>query len=206
MLRSFFNWVSGARRLRSKAEIERFSDAISIDVSGPEFFDFYPTAEAIAARLRGSGQFHEDAIGWMAETARAYIADGGHTRGAVDRIVQSGTLQGRDAVSALGFYRTKKVGNRYVTAIAGNDASAATDRLQHEIHVACSHASHMHNLRRMFEMGVGEVTFSSANDERSTALERKLEGTRMTIEEARDLATEHADEISRSVFRAIINF
>jgi hypothetical protein len=180
--------------------------AFGIDVSGPEFFDLFPTREAIADRLISSGQFRGEAIAWISSAAHEHLADAGTTRGAVDLVVRSGDPLSREAVKALGFYPTTKVGHRYAAAIAANDAPAATERLRHDLHVACSSASQLHNLRRMSEMGVVQVIFSSCRDERSTALEKLHEGKPLSIADARNLVLSDADQISRSVFIAVINF
>lgn len=206
MIRTVSDWISGFLAGLRETDADRLRAAIGIDVSGPEFFDLYPSRADIEARLRGLNLFREDAIGWLTNSAHDDISNSAVVRFAVQRIVRSGTLLGREEVKALGFYPSKKLGDRFVQAVSGNDLRTATERLEQSLHVAVSRASQLHNLRRMQETGCTEVDFRSANDERSTALERELEGQRLTIVQAREIVLDRSDEISRSTFLAVIDF
>jgi len=61
-------------------------------------------------------------------------------------------------------------------------------------------------LKRQRAAGINEWTFSACNDERDTALERSLDGRRLSYDEAMAIIEKHGDEIRRSVFLAVVVF
>lgn len=69
-----------------------------------------------------------------------------------------------------------------------------------------SAASQLRNLRRFEEAGVTHCFLRSPRDERETEIERRYDGKRLTISQARKLVAKHADEIKRSVFTAEVQF
>lgn len=206
MLTYLRQWLSSLTKPSPKSDYNKMIAAIGIDVSGPEFFDLYPTKNAISERIRASAMFHGDAIEWMSITAHKHITRSATNRHVMEQIVRSGEPLDEAAVSALGFYRKMKIGHRYAAAIACNDARAATDRLKFDLLVACSKANQLHNIRRHAECGTRLWTFKSALDERCTPLERELEGKVFTEDEARALVLSRPEEIWRSYFRAHVEF
>lgn len=198
-----FGWFKNKTELPDVADFKR---AVSIDVSGPEFFDLYPSQDDFAERLRQCGLFRIDAVDWIARAIHQRISAGGGYEGARRDVVQTGRLLGDKELQELGLHKRAKVGDQFVAAVAANDISAAMDRLLQIIHFATSRASQLHGLRRSEEIGVKRVRFMSARDERSTDLERRLEGREMSIAQARKLVLDNSDAISRSVFQAIVEF
>ena len=178
---------------------------MSIDTSGPEFFDRSPTPKDFRRRIAQSGHFRQSDHGWMSELAAERIKGGGTYRSTLQAIVRSGDLLSKDEIKALGFHSSRKVGRDFAEAISSGDTEGAVVALETLIHHASFRAVTLHNLRRsQDDAGVELVTFCSPQDERSTDLERRLEGKEMTIAAARKLVEEHEAEICRSYFRAVI--
>ena len=192
-----------SRRKNLPDRADRLRQAIGIDTSGPEFFDFYPTVEEIAEHIRATGRFHAQSIPWMAAIAHEHISGGGGSQKAAIDIIRSGDLLSPEEVKGLGYKRgTAKVGRHYAEALIDPADSDAANALQNAIHLASARASYLHSLRRMEQAEINTVTFSSPKDERNTPLEWEIEGKTMTIAEARRLVLERGDEIPRSVFLA----
>ncbi len=173
---------------KTESDRDAFRDAISIDVSGPDFRDLYPTQADIAARLQSAGIFHDSAVPWMAQAAQASIAAGAGLRENVRIVVATGSLLAKDELKALGLHHGRKVGADFIAALHGVETGAAIDQFETILHTAASHANHMHNLRRFQEAGITHCRLSSPQDARETAIEQKFNGRKLTLEEARRLA------------------
>jgi len=189
---------------KTEADRDAFRRAISIDVSGPEFRDLYPTFEDIQQRLRSAQIFRDAAIAWMARAAHSKIGAGVASGGGVIAIVRAGQLLSKDELKVLGLHQSRKVGADFIAALDGADAGRAISQLEVILNTATVHAKHLHDLRRMEEAGITHCRLLSALDERGTEVERTFDGQKFTIEEARRFAIEHQADIRRSVFQAIV--
>jgi len=112
---------------KTESDRDAFRDAISIDVSGPDFRDLYPTQADIAARLQSAGIFHDSAVPWMAQAAQASIAAGAGLRENVRIVVATGSLLAKDELKALGLHHGRKVGADFIAALHGVETGAAID-------------------------------------------------------------------------------
>jgi len=197
-----WRWLKG----KAPSTPGEMKKSVSIDVSGPEFFDLYPTKEDFAGRLRDCGFFRHEEIDWMAETIHQQIIAGGSYKAAHTAIVRAGTQMTEDEIKVIGLHKRTKIGDRFVAAVSVTQIKPAIDQLFLLIQHATSKSNKLHNLRRMEEAGITQVEFSSPKDERSTPLEREMEGKVITIGEAKELTVSRSDEISRSVLMGIVKF
>lgn len=199
------SWLS--RMFRPPAprnDRETFREAIGIDVSGPEFFDLYPSRVDILRRLKAAGVFRDAHLLWALDMIMANI--GSSTSNIIKTLERSGDLLPREELKSLGYHPTKKLGRRFVNAIAANDVKAATERLETLILIATATANKLHNLRRFEKAGITRCTVSPSGDERDTALERELAGRTVTIDEARRLTLKYEEDLQRTVFLAEVEF
>ncbi len=191
---------------RRRSNIDRFRDAISIDVSGPEFFDLYPTRQDIHDRLENASIFRIASLDAMVGDIHRMIADGTTIRAITTKIIRKGDLIGRDELKGLGINPSRKIGREFLSACAANDIIAACDRLEHVLHVACATANNRHNIRRSSEVGVTQWIFRACKDERDTSIERMFDGRAFDKISALKLIDEHEDDIYRSTFIAVVEF
>lgn len=194
-----------SRRTR-KNDFERARSAMSIDVSGAEFRDLYPTKQDIEARLGPTGLLSPEAVLWISETLQTSIAAGASVRRAMQQVVRSGAALPKEEKQSLGINPRMIVGDRFASAVCIDDIRGAIDTIEQIAHVATSRANAMHNLRRFEEAGIDHVTFLSCRDERDTEFERTMDGRRFTIPQARQLLQEHDYEMARSLFQAEVRF
>jgi hypothetical protein len=120
----------------------------------------------------------------------------------VTAIVGSGRLLSKEERKERGI--RYPIGDRFLAAIGGADVNKAADRLDVILHTATSRALSLHTLRRMEEAGITHCRLSSPGDERATATERKWDEKLITIEQARVLVEDRAEEVRRSAFLAEI--
>jgi hypothetical protein len=193
------------RRSKSSTAANQFRDSIGIDVSGPEFFDLYPTKLDFARRIATSGLFRNGDVDWIAAILHRIVTAGAGERTATDAVIRSGQELDETALVALGLHRKMKIGRRFVAALSANDVGGAIDHFRFAVRATMSRANQLHNLRRGAEAGVTQWRFSSPKDQRCTALEEELEGKRMSLEEARSLIIENGDQITRSTFIGLVN-
>lgn len=191
---------------KSRSDRSSFKEAISIDVSGPEFYDLYPTREQWRTAVASTGAFTPDAVEWVVETVDKASRGGSGYRGTLEAVTRAGDLATSDRLRSFGFTARRKIGERFLSSLAHDRGNEAFEALETAIHVTRSYQNMIHDLRRKREAGITHVVFRSARDERNTALENQLEGTRMTIEEAVHLAKTHGPEIRRSVFIGEVHF
>lgn len=200
------DWLFRPKKSEASTSIDKFVEAMSIDVSGPEFRDLYPTLDEWKARLNGSGAFRGDSIDWIACTAFD-IANGSSGHAAILKaVVRAGPLLSRDELKEAGLNVRRKVGRRFVDSISGCNAASAMQIFEETVLVTLSVANKLHNLRRFEETGIQFVELLSAKDERDTDFENTIQGRRLTIREAKNMIKEHEKDIVRSVFVAIVEF
>lgn len=179
---------------------------MSIDVSGPEFDDLYPTLATFKQSIAAKRAFKPDAVDWIADIVSEKIRGGASYRAALEAVTRAGTLLTPQQLRDLGANPRRKLGDGFVASLANVELTNAIAELEDAIIATTSNANKLHNLRRYREAGVTHCSLSSAGDERCTELEQKFDGKRLTIDEATDLVKIHGSEITRSVFRAEIEF
>ena len=171
-----FGWFFGKSK---KTKFEGHKKAIGISIVGdPDFDDYGPTEERVAERLRGNNIISPEMKTAAIEIAPQYFRNGGSVSGCVKAIQSHGTPGTKDEIKEL-------------------------KRL---LHLEKSRAGNLFSLRQMEDIGVTHCRFSSSHDERDTPLERKLDGKKMTIEQARQMVLTRSDEIPRGWFRSEIKF
>lgn len=199
-------WLSKIFRRPKNDDFQEFVKSISLDSSGPEFADFYPTPEAINEAIVNIGRFKPSEIEWMSEIAATRIRSGMNFRGPVQEIVRSGQLMTSNALKAGGLNARRKVGIRFYEAIAVGTAEEAIKALDLALHTETSKANQLHKLRRMKRMGIHFCKFLGPGEGANLPLEADLSGRRMSIDEAIDLVEARASEIRRSIFTPEVNF
>ena len=186
---------------------DEFQTSMSLDVSGSEFCDLLPSREDYKEALNKTGFFRQEKLDWAVSALYPSAGDPGSSFQSVFRaLVRSGEPLTKEQKRLLKINQNRLVGDQFIESLLVNDITSAIDRLEVVLHATKSKANMLHNLRRMEEAEVTHVVFMSANDERSTPLEKKLEGKRMTIAETRKLILEHGEEIRRSAFRGEVHF
>lgn len=164
---------------RKDDKIERFKRSISINVVGdPDFDDFGPPRERIVARMQSSNFLTPELKEAVIEAAPKWFRNAGSVNGLVKKVMKS----------------------------LPDQPDGTIEELKRLLHFETSRARHLHDLRRMEEVGVTHCTLMSARDERCTDLENELEGKRLTIGEARTIVHTRGDDISRSVFHGKVKF
>lgn len=180
--------------------------SISVDTSGPEFADLYPTHEAIREAIGKLGCFKSSEIEWMTDIAATQIQSGMNFRGPVQQIVRSGPLMTAEALKAAGLNARRKLGTRFIEAIAVGTANEAIEALDLALHTETSKANQLHNLNRIKKADIHFCKFLGPGEGANLPLEAELNGQRLSIEDAMDLVKSRASEIRRSVFTAEVNF
>ena len=206
MIKNILRFILSHTKKPKNTNLDDIKDAIGIDVSGPEFRDLYPTRDDIALRLERSGLLHANAIPWISSYLSHEISKGQTVKATIRALCTLGRQLTPDELKAIGLNPRRKLGAEFVEALAANDISAGIDRLTGIVHAAKATVNTLHNFRRQEEAGVTHVIFCSVRDERETALERALDGTRLSISDARTLVLSRGDEITRGFFRAEITF
>jgi hypothetical protein len=200
------SWLSKIFRRPKTDDFQDFVKTISIDTSGPEFADLYPSHQVLRDAILSLGRFKASEIEWMSEIAATRIQSGMSFRGPVQEIIRAGPLMAPEAVKAAGLNARRKVGTRFIEAIAVGTAEEAIEALDLALHTETSKANQLHNLRRMQKMGVQFCKFLGPGEGANTPLEAELTGKRLSIDEAIALVKARASEIRRSVFTAEISF
>ncbi|MCY1667336.1 hypothetical protein [Rhizobium sp. SL86] len=200
------NWLSKIFRRSKTDDFQTFVKSISIDTSGPEFADLYPTYEAIREAIVNVGCFKSSDIDWITDIATTQIQSGMNFRGPVQQIVRSGPLMTPDALKAAGLNVRRKVGTRFIEAIAVGTAEEAIEALDLALHTETSKANQLHKLNRMKRIGIDFCKFLGPGEGANLPLEAELTGQRLSIEDAIDLVKSRASEIRRSVFTPEVNF
>lgn len=170
----------------------------TIDVSGPEYHDLFPSRERIVEILSEEEVLRPNVINRVADIMMGYRGHG--SRDFITKIVRSGSLLPSDELRSLGLRANRKIGRDFVDMLSTQDIDYAVKFLDSSFLFAHSEANKLHGLRRNEELGMSHVIFSSAKDERNTDIENKFEGARMTIKEARMLVKMHGRKITRSIF------
>lgn len=187
---------------RVEPTIDARRRSMSIDASGPEFADRYPTKEDIRCRIAASAVFRAAHVDWLTDAAHAKVIEGAGLRCVVELVVGAGETLSKERRKELGTRR--KVGSRFLDAVETGEIDDAADEFEVIIHTASSRAVHLHALRRMEDAGISHCKLLGPDDERSTATERDMDGKRLTIAEGRILISEHEADIRRSAFIAIV--
>lgn len=191
---------------KSRSDHTSFKKAISIDVTGPEFYDLYPTRDQWRSAVASTGAFAPDAVEWVSKALEKASRGGSSYKGALEAVTRAGDPASPDRLRSFGFTARKKLGERFLSSLAHNRGAEAIEALEGAIQVTQSNQNKIHDLRRIREAGITHVVFRSARDERNTALESQLEGKRMTIDEALQLVKTRGPEITRSCFAAKVSF
>lgn len=200
------NWLSKIFNRPKTDDFQTFVKSISIDTSGPEFADLYPAHEAIREAIGKLGCFKSSEIEWMTDIAATQIQSGMNFRGPVQQIVRSGPLITHEALKAAGLNARRKVGARFIEAIAVGTANEAIEALDLALHTETSKANQLHNLNRMKKADIHFCKFLGPGEGANLPLEAELTGQRLSIEDAIDLVKSRASEIRRSVFTAEVSF
>jgi hypothetical protein len=180
--------------------------SISIDTSDLVFADLFPCREAIREAIVTTGRFKSCDIEWMTDIATTRISSGMSFKGTVQEIVRSGETLAPHMLKALGLNSRRKIGIRFIEAIAIGDVNEAVEALDLTLHTETSKASQLHNLNRMRNAGVKFCKLLGPGEGVNLPLEADLSGQRLSIEEAIDLVESRATEIRRSVFMAEVKF
>lgn len=200
------NWLS---KIFGRPKTDGFDDfvkSISIDTSGPEFADLYPSREAVREAIVNTDRFKSSQIEWMSEIASAQLSKGTNYRGPLMAIVRAGELMTPAALKAVGISTRRKVGRNFVEAVSGDTVEEAIEALDLALHTATSKANQLHHLHRMKKIGIHFCKFLGPGEGANLPLEAELSGQRFSIDEAIDLVKSRACEIRRSVFTAEVNF
>jgi len=200
------NWLSRIFKQPERDDRKAFIKSISIDTSGPEFADLYPTRDAIAEAISSTGVFKAEDIEWMADIAASQISSGMSFKGPIQEITRSGMLLTPDELKARGLNPRRKVGSRFAEAIAVGEIADAIEALDLALHTETSKANQLHNLRRMKKIGIEFCEFSGPGGDANLPLEAELTGRRLSIDEAINLVNSRAGDIRRSAFLAEVKF
>ena len=104
-----------------------------------------------------------------------------------------------------GLNARRKIGTRFVDAVAFGTIKEAVEALHLALHTEWSRAKQLHNLRRMQKIGIQLCELRAPGDA-NLPLESKFNGIRLSIGEAIDLVQSRAAEIRRSAFAGEVNF
>jgi hypothetical protein len=200
------SWFSKIFNRPKGNDIKAIAASWSIDTSGPEFADLYPTRDAVANAIVRTGRFKASDIKWMADTAFTRMNEGMNYRGPVKEITRSGSQMASDALKASGMNTRRKIGTRFVEAIAVGTVDEAVEALDMALHTEWSKANQLHNLRRMKKAGIKFCKFLGPGGDVNLPLETELNGNEYSIDEAIGLVESRAAEIRRSVFTAKVTF
>lgn len=200
------NWLSKMFKRPDGRDLKAFAASVSIDTSGPEFADLYPTRDAIKEALVKTERFKSTDIKWIVDIAFARLSGGMNFRGPGQEITRSGPLMTPDALKAHGLNGRRKVGTRFVEAVAVGKVDEAIEALDLALHTETSKANQLHNLHRMQRLGVEFCEFRGPGGDANLPLEAELNGKRLSIDEAIDLVRSRAVDIRRSVFAGEVKF
>lgn len=200
------SWLFGGR-VAEPEDPKSLRDAISIDISGPEFHDYYPDAKEFEERLRETGMFRENDLESVATALSEAIRSGAGYRAATDRIVRAGDrLLSKLELKQLGVHHARKIGIQFRNTLNSDDIVSGIEALDVMVHAVSARRLHLHNLRRFEESGIARVRYMSAGDERVTAFEKSIDGMEMTVSRAREIARDHDVDVRRGVFLAVVEF
>lgn len=161
-------------------------------ISGP-----YPTEDRLLKGLKATNTLAES--GCIALTKQLIDGSAGISQ-VLKSFLRTGEPLSVEEVKKLGFRANKKLGSDFVASLIADDAKEAIEKIEFAVRYAYAEANQLYGLRRVEGIGVTKVTFMSAGDERCTDLERKLDGKKMSICEARNLIQTKGDQIVRSYF------
>jgi hypothetical protein len=200
------SWFSKIFKRPERDDLKAIAASWSIDTSGPEFADLYPTREAVKNAIARAERFKPSEFEWIAEIAFTRMNSGMSYRGPVQEITRSGPLLPPDALKALSLNSRRKIGTRFVEAIAVGTVDEAVKALDLALHTEWSKANQLHNLRRMKKAGIEFCKFLAPGGDANLPLEAELNGKQYSIDEAIDLVKSRAADIRRSVFTAKVTF
>ncbi|MBY3521865.1 hypothetical protein HFN70_22665 [Rhizobium laguerreae] len=200
------SWFSKILKRPKGDDIKAVAASLSIDTSGPEFADLYPTRDAVEHAITGTERFKPSDLGWIADIAFTRMNDGMNYRGPIQEITRSGPPMAPDVLKAHGLNARRKIGTRFVEAIAVGTVDEAVEALDLALHTEWSKANQLHNLRRMQKCGIGFCKFSAPGGDANLPLESELNGKRLSIDEAIDLVKSRPADIRRSVFMGDVKF
>lgn len=201
------SWLSNMlNRPKTGKEVQNFVKSISIDTSGPEFADLYPTRAAIEEAIAKTGRFRASDLTWIVDIATERIGGGMNFRGAVQEVTRSGELLAADALKERELNARTKIGSRFADAVAVGGIKEAIAALDLALHTETSKANQLHNLRRMQKLGVKFCKFVGPGGDANMPLEAEMTGTRLSVEDAIDLVRSRASEIRRSTFAGEVAF
>ncbi|MBS7546279.1 hypothetical protein [Ancylobacter oerskovii] len=203
---SWFSRLFGrAAPAQSIGERNASVKAVTIDASGPEFFDAFPSREDIDRRLRQSGLFKPEASDWIIDAA--FKAIGGRAEGSITAITRAGRLLAKDELKEIGYRSNAKIGRGFVDALAVSDVRFAIEEMQRQLRVAACRANLLHNLRRAEEaVGIKRVIFRCGVPDAASKIEREFEGKTMLTSKARELIINHDEQLTYTWFEPIIEF
>jgi len=201
------SWFSKIfKRPESDDDFKAVVASLSIDTSGPEFADLYPTRDAVEKAIADTGRFKPSDIGWISDIAFNRMNGGMSFKGPVQEITRSGSRMAPDVLRAHGLNARRKIGMRFVDAIAVGTVDEAVAALDLALHTEGSKANQLHNLRRMRNAGIEFCSFCAPGGDANLPLESEMHGKRLSIDEAIDLVKSRAADIRRSVFLAEVKF
>ncbi|WP_334543939.1 hypothetical protein [Rhizobium leguminosarum] len=200
------SWFSKIFKLPQGDDIKAIAASLSIDTSGPEFADLYPTRDALNKAIARTERFKPSDIEWITDIAFARMNDAMNFKGPVQEITRAGALMTPDALKAQGLNARRKIGARFFEAITVGKVDEAVEALELALHTEWSKANQLHNLRRMQKLGIKFCEFRAPGGDANLPLESELSGKRLSIDEAIDLVKSRAADIRRSVFAGEVKF
>jgi hypothetical protein len=175
--RTMFGWLFSSKK-KSSDGVQDFRTAISIDVSDPEFDDMGPSVDRLRERFRTTNSISGDLVNLVVEIAPSHFRGAGSVKGCLRELRRRATGAAKEEIATI----------------------------ERFLHLEVSRASKLHNLRRARDAGCTTFILRSANDERDTPLERKLNGKKISYDRALKLIEDRGDEISRSIISAVVKF
>jgi hypothetical protein len=174
----------------------------TVDVSGPEYHNLFPSKERIVEILGEDEVFRAESLNKIAEVALENRNIGG--RGIATKISRFGRLLSAEELRDSGLRANRKIGKEFVEMIASQNIDYAIKFLESRLLFAFAEANMLFDLGRHEKLGLLYVRLSSPKDERNTDIENQFDGKKLTIQEAKALVKNHGREITRSVFLAEI--
>jgi hypothetical protein len=200
------SWFSKIFRRPEGNRLKAVTASLSIDTSAPEFADLYPTRDAVENAITRTKQFKPSDIEWIADIAFTRMNDGMNYRRPIQEITRSGPPMDPDALKAHGLNARRKIGTRFVEAIAVGTVDEVIAALELALHTEWSKANQLHNLRRMRKSGIEFCKFNAPGGDVNLPLESELNGKWLSIEEAINLVKSRPADIRRSVFTGEVKF
>ncbi|MGR9293658.1 hypothetical protein ACU8OS_35420 (plasmid) [Rhizobium leguminosarum] len=200
------SWFSKIFKRPDGDDLKAVAASLSIDTSGPEFADLYPARDAVEKAIAETRRFKPCDIEWIADIAFTRMNDGMNYRGPIQEITRSGSQMAPDVLKAHGLNPRRKIGVRFVEAIAVGTVDEAVGALDLALHTEWSKANQLHNLRRMRKAGIEFCKFSAPGGDVNLPLESELNGKRLSIDEAIDLVKSRPADIRRTVFTGEVTF